>query len=300
MAALPSYTGVLGRIWHYVFLLICALVFLFLVGPILVVIPLSFNAESFFTFTEGMLRGDPDAYSLKWYREIFGIYEAIRSARPDSQGSEWLDAAWNSFVIGTFATLLATSLGTLAAIGLSRPHMPFRRLIMAFLISPLIVPIIITAAGMFLYYSKFHLAYTHLGLIIAHAALGTPFVVITVTATLVGFDQSYIRASSSLGATPLRTFRKVILPMIFPGIVTGALFAFVTSLDEVVVIIFLGGEEQVTLPRLMWSGIRQEITLTILAVATIMIMISVLLLYCVELLRRRNERLGMGTMAEQK
>jgi len=271
-------------------------VFLLLIAPILVIVPLSFNAESFYTFTEGMLRGDPAAYSLKWYREIFGVYEDIRAARPEG-GSEWLEAAWNSLIIGLPATLLATSLGTLAAIGLSRPSMPFRRLIMAFLISPMIVPIIITAAGIFLYYSKFNLAYTHAGLIIAHAALGTPFVVITVTATLIGFDQSYIRASSSLGARPLRTFWKVILPMTFPGIVTGALFAFVTSLDEVVVIIFLGGEDQVTLPRLMWSGIRQETTLTILAVATIMIMTSIVLLYFVEVLRRRNERLGVSSIS---
>ena len=161
---------------------------------------------------------------------------------------------------------------------------------MAVLISPMIVPIIITAAGIFVYYSKFHLAYTHLGLILAHAALGTPFVVITVTATLMGFDQQYVRASYSLGARPLRTFIKVILPLTFPGIITGALFAFVTSFDEVVVVIFLGGEEQVTLPRLMWSGIRQEITLTILAVATIMVLLSIVILVCVEFLRRRNER----------
>ena len=161
---------------------------------------------------------------------------------------------------------------------------------MEVLISPMIVPIIITAAGFFVYYSKFHLAYTHLGLILAHAALGTPFVVITVTATLMGFDQQYVRASYSLGARPLRTFIKVILPLTFPGIITGALFAFVTSFDEVVVVIFLGGEEQVTLPRLMWSGIRQEITLTILAVATIMVLLSIVILVCVELLRRRNER----------
>ena len=124
----------------------------------------------------------------------------------------------------------------------------------------------------------------------AHAALGTPFVVITVTATLIGFDQQYVRASYSLGARPLRTFRKVIFPLTFPGIITGALFAFVTSFDEVVVVIFLGGENQITLPRLIWSGIRQEITLTILAVATIMVLLSVVVLFCVELLRRRHER----------
>ncbi len=291
MTGLPNYTGILGRIWHYVFLVICGFVFLLLIAPLFVIIPLSFNADSYFTFTEGMLRLDPDAYSLKWYREIFGTYEAIRSSRPESHGSEWASAAGNSFFIAIFATLIATSLGTLAAIGLSRSHIPYRRLIMAVLISPMIVPIIITAAGIFVYYSKYHLAYTHLGLVLAHAALGTPFVVITVTATLMGFDQQYVRASYSLGARPLRTFRKVILPLTFPGIITGALFAFVTSFDEVVVVIFLGGEEQVTLPRLMWSGIRQEISLTILAVATIMVLLSIVILICVELLRRRHERL---------
>ena len=286
VSRLPSYTGLLGRIWHYLFLLICALVFLLLIGPLIVIIPLSFNADSYFTFSEGMLRLDPDAFSLKWYREIFGSYEAIRSR----YGSEWASAAGNSFFIAICSTVIATSLGTLAAVGLSRSHMPFRRLIMAVLISPMIVPIIITAAGIFVYYSKYHLAYTHLGLILAHAALGTPFVVITVTATLMGFDQQYVRASYSLGARPLNTFRKVIFPLTFPGIITGALFAFVTSFDEVVVVIFLGGADQITLPRLIWSGIRQEITLTILAVATIMVLLSVVVLFCVELLRRRHER----------
>ncbi|MDP6734703.1 MAG: ABC transporter permease [Gammaproteobacteria bacterium] len=290
VSRLPSYTGPLGRIWHYVFLLICAFVFLLLIGPLFVIIPLSFNADSYFTFSEGMLRLDPDAFSLKWYRELFGTYEAIRSSRPESRGSEWASAAGNSFFIAICSTVIATSLGTLAAVGLSRSHMPFRRLIMAVLISPMIVPIIITAAGIFVYYSKYHLAYTHLGLILAHAALGTPFVVITVTAVLMGFDQQYVRASYSLGARPLKTFRKVVLPLTFPGIITGAIFAFVTSFDEVVVVIFLGGENQVTLPRLIWSGIRQEITLTILAVATIMVLLSVVVLFCVELLRRRHER----------
>ncbi len=280
-----NYRGWLGRIWHWVFLGICSLIFLLLIGPLLVIIPLSFNADSYFTFTEGMLRLDPEAFSLKWYRELLHTPN-----RPDSHGSEWASAAWTSLYIGFFATLIATVLGTVAAIGLSRPQMPYRRMVMALLISPMIVPIIITAAGIFAYYSKFHLAYTDLGIILAHAVLGTPFVIIAVTATLAGFDFQYLRASYSLGAPPLMTFFKVVLPLTFPGIMTGALFAFVASFDEIVVVIFLAGEDQVTLPRLIWSGIRQEITLTILAIATIMVTLSVLILISVELLRRRTER----------
>ena len=162
---------------------------------------------------------------------------------------------------------------------------------MGILISPMIVPLIISAAGMFFFYSKIGLAQTFPGLIIAHTALGIPFVIITVTATLIGFDQNLIRASASLGAHPVRTFRKVILPLILPGVISGALFAFVTSFDEIVVVLFLSGFEQRTIPRQMWVGIREQISPTILAVATILITVSVVLLAAVELLRRRSERL---------
>jgi len=162
---------------------------------------------------------------------------------------------------------------------------------MGILISPMIVPLIISAAGMFFFYSKIGLAQTFPGLIIAHATLGIPFVVITVTATLIGFDQNLIRASASLGAHPVRTFRKVIMPLIMPGVISGALFAFVTSFDEIVVVLFLSGFEQRTIPRQMWVGIREQISPTILAVATVLITISVALLATVELLRRRSERL---------
>lgn len=289
--ALPAYTGPLGRIWHYTFLAICGFVFFLLMAPILVIIPLSFNAEPYFTFNEAMVRLDPDAYSLRWYQDVLGIGEGTGANR----GHEWAFSARNSIFIAVCATLLATTIGTLAAVGLSRPHMPFRRPIMALLISPLIVPIIITAAGMFFFYSNVGLAYSHLGVILAHAAIGTPFVVITVTATLVGFDETLIRASASLGAQPLRTFFKVILPLITPGIVSGALFAFITSFDEVVLIYFLADAEQKTIPIQMWSGLRQQISPSILAVATLLITFSVVLLICVELLRRRSERLrGMS------
>ena len=286
MSSLPAYTGLLGRTWHYVFRFVCGAILFFLIAPIIVIIPLSFNAESYFTFTDAMLRLDPDAFSLKWYREIL-----VTANRPDSMAGEWAFAARNSIVIAIFATALATTLGTLAALGLCRPEMPLRGPIMALLISPIIVPIVITAAGMFIFYSNFKLTYNHFGVIIAHAALGTPFVVITVTATLIGFDQMYARASASLGARPVYTFFKVTLPLIAPGVISGALFAFITSFDEVVVVLFLGGKDQTTIPMQMWGGIRQEITLSILAVATILIVISTLLLTAIELLRRRGERL---------
>ena len=169
--------------------------------------------------------------------------------------------------------------------------MPYRGIAMAVLISPMIVPVIISAAGMFFFYSKIGLAQTMPGLILAHAALGTPFVVITVTATLIGFDHSLTRAAASLGATPTTTFFKVIMPLVTPGMISGALFAFITSFDEVVVVFFLAGFEQRTIPRQMWAGIREQISPTILAVATLMVFFSIILLITLEMLRRRSERL---------
>ncbi|WP_293268308.1 ABC transporter permease [Neptunomonas sp.] len=253
----------------------------FLMIPILVIIPLSFNAEPYFTFTEGMLTFDPEAYSLKWYAEIFN-------------DDKWLLAIKNSFFIGLCATVLATVLGTFAAIGLSNPVMPFQRVIMAMLLSPMIVPLIITAAGMYFFYTQLGLSGSYLGVIIAHAALGTPFVIITVNASLSGFDYSLMRASLGLGAPPVYTFFKVIMPLIRPGVISGALFAFVTSFDEVVVILFLAGPEQRTIPRQMFSGLREQINPTILAVAVLLVVISGLLLLTIEYLRARSERIRSG------
>ena len=169
--------------------------------------------------------------------------------------------------------------------------MPFKAVLMAILISPMIVPLIITAAGMFFFYSKIGLTHTYLGLILAHTALGTPFVVITVTATLTGFDTNLIRASQSLGADTMRTFFKVIMPLILPGVISGGLFAFITSFDEVVVVMFVGSVEQITIPKQMWSGLRQETSPVILCMATCLVALSIGLLTTVELLRRRSERL---------
>jgi len=205
--------------------------------------------------------------------------------------SDWQKALKNSFLIAPAATLIATTLGTLAAIGLSQSHVPYRGTIMAILISPMIVPLIISAAGMFFFYSRIGLQGEYLGIILAHAALGTPFVIITVTATLVGFDRSLTRAAASLGANPITTFFKVQMPLIVPGVVSGALFAFITSFDEVVVVLFMGSARQKTLPWQMFTGLREQISPTILAVATIMVVISIVLLTVLEVLRRRSERL---------
>ena len=265
------------RFWRMAYLGFCALVFAFLIAPILVIVPLSFNAEPYFTFTEGMLRLDADAWSLRWYRQIM-------------EDEEWSRALANSLLIGVSATVLATVLGTLAALGLSNPAMPARRFATGLLISPMVMPVIISAAGMFFFYSNLGLAQTHLGLILAHAALGTPFVVITVTATLAGYDQNLSRAAASMGAGPLTVFRRVQLPLIAPGVVSGGIFAFAASFDEVVVVLFMGGIEQRTIPRQMWSGIREEISPAILAVAVFLIVFAVLFLLTVEWLRRRNAR----------
>ena len=254
----------------------------FLIMPILVIIPLSFNATNFFTFTPEMLSFDPAGYSTRHYRDFF--------TNPD-----WQTALWNSFRIAPVATLIAVVLGTLAAVGLSQSHVPARGAIMAILISPMIVPLIISAAGMYFFYSRLGLQGTYWGVVLAHAVLGIPFVIITVTATLVGFDRSLVRAAASLGANPVTTFFKVQMPLILPGVISGALFAFITSFDEVVVVLFVGSASQKTLPWQMFIGLREQISPVILAVATVLVAISVLLLATLEILRRRSEKLrGMS------
>ncbi len=280
--ALPAYATPLDKLWHYTFRLICWLIFFFLVAPIIIMIPLSFNAQPYFTFTMEMLEFNPQGYSMRWYQELF-------------ESDSWMRSIRNSFVIGIAATLLATFLGTLAALGLSRGNVPGKGAIMAVLISPMVVPLIISGAGMFFFFSSVNLANTFLGVILAHTALGTPFVVITVTATLVGFDHSLTRAAANLGASPTRTFFKITMPLILPGVVSGGLFAFITSFDEIVIVLFVAGVEQRTIPREMWSGIREDLSPTILAVATLLVLLSIALLTTVELLRRRSERIrGMS------
>lgn len=278
MKKFPPYYNFWHYLGHYGLKFSAYLVLAFLMVPILIIIPLSFNAEPYFSFTEGMLSFDPAAYSIRWYANIF-------------DDPKWILSIKNSFIIGIFAALIATVLGTIAAVGLSSPVMPFKRFFMALLLSPMIVPLIIVAAGMFFFYTRFNLVGSYIGLIIAHAALGIPFVIITVTATLSGFDRSLYNAGISMGASPFKSFRDIVIPLIRPGVISGGLFAFVTSFDEVVLVLFLAGPGQRTIPRQMFSGLREQINPTILAVATLLILISVTLLITLEFLRRRSERL---------
>jgi putative spermidine/putrescine transport system permease protein len=269
--AIPTYATTQEKFGYWILRLFVGVVLLFLIAPILAIMPLSFNSETFFTYPM-------PGYSLKWYHDFF-------------TNDRWQSALRLSCVLAISTTILATSLGTLAALGLSRANVPYKASIMAVLISPMVVPVIVSALGMFFFYSSIGLTGTIPGLILAHTALATPFVVITVTATLTSFDRTLMRAGESLGASPSTVFFKVVMPLILPGMISGALFAFVTSFDEVIAVIFIAGPEQRTLPRQMFSGIREQISPTITAAASVLIVVSTLLLIAVELLRRRSDRL---------
>lgn len=254
--------------WHYLLRFSNVLILLFLVLPILVIIPLSFNENTFLVYPI-------HRFSLRWYQNLF-------------TSVEWLRAGRNSFIVAPLTTLLSTVLGTLAALGLNRASFKGKGLLIGVLISPMIVPVIVTAVGMYLLFARWGLAGSYVGLILGHTAIAAPFVVITVNATLAGFNHNYVRASLSLGASPLRTFFAVTLPIIAPGVISGALFAFATSFDDVVVTLFLAGPTQGTLPLQMFIGIRENITPTIAALATILIVFSSLLLLTMEWLRARS------------
>lgn len=268
---LQSYASPLERIWHYAFRVLCGLILLFLIIPILVIMPLSFNSDSFLMYPMS-------GFSMRWYEEFFG-------------SGVWRTALKNSMIISPLATLLAVALGTLASVGLVRANFRGKALLTSILISPMIVPVVIVGVAVYLVFSPLGLSGSYTGLILAHAVLGVPFVVITVTATLQGFDYNLIRAAASLGADPVTAFFKVTLPLVAPGVISGALFAFATSFDEVVVTLFLASPEQSTLPRQMFSGIRDNISPTIAAVATVLIATATLMLLVLEWMRRRNERL---------
>jgi len=260
------------RAGRWALLVLCALVFAFLVLPIFAIVPLSFNGGSFLTYPL-------DGFSWRWYEEVFTT-------------EKWVRAMRNSLIIAVPATLLATVLGTLAALGLSTARFRGQGLLTGLLISPMVVPLIISAVGMYFFYAPLGLTNSYIGLILAHTALGAPFVFVTVSATLAGFDTSLIRAGASLGAPPPTVFFRIIVPLILPGLVSGALFAFATSFDEVVVVLFVGGPEQRTLPREIFDGIREHVTPAITAVATLLILLATTLMVTMEMLRRRTERLS--------
>lgn len=240
----------------------------YLALPIVALVPLSFSADSFLVYPITQ-------WSLHWYHVLFS-------------SDIWWNAIRNSFIVAPSATALATVLGTLCALGLDRAAFPGKRLLTAVILSPLVAPLVVVAVGMYLFYMRLHLAGTFTGLIVAHSMLGAPFVVTTVSAVLKGFNRTLVNASLSLGAGRVETFFRVTLPLIMPGVLSGALFAFATSFDEVVVTLFLAGPDQVTIPRQMFSGIRDSITPTIVALATILVLFSTSLLVVGEWLRRKS------------
>ena len=260
------------RVSRVALALVTALVLAFLVAPILIIVPLSFSSGSFFYYP---LPG----FSLRWYEDFF-------------TSSFWLPSVWNSLLVGTSATALATLLGTLAALGLWRARFPGQGILLALLISPMVVPVIIVAVGVYFAFAPLGLTDGYAGLILAHTTLAVPFVVVTVLATLAGFDRTLLRAAASLGATPIAAFRRVTLPLILPGVLSGAVFAFAASFDEVVVALLIAGPAQRTLPRQMFAGINDNISLTITAAATMLIAISLMFMAFVGWLQRRSLRLA--------
>lgn len=264
----PAYYTLADKLGWWALRAVGVAVLVFLLLPILVIVPLSFSASSFLAYPM-------PGWSLQWYQNLF-------------TADEWARAAKNSFIVAPAATLIATVLGTLTAVGLARVQFPGKGLLMSLLIAPMVVPIVVVGVACYLFFARIGLADSYLGLIVVHAALGAPFVVTTVLATLQGFNHNLVRASLSLGASPVETFFRVTLPVIAPGVISGALFAFATSFDEVVVTLFIAGPEQVTLPRQMFTGIRENITPTIAAVATLLIIFTTTLLLALEWLRGRR------------
>jgi putative spermidine/putrescine transport system permease protein len=274
---LQPYATPLEKLWFYAFRLFCIGVLVFLILPLLVIVPLSFSADSFLMYPI-------HSFSLRWYEAFF-------------TNSEWMDSLKNSMIVAPAATLLATVLGTVAAVSLTSADFPGKSFMMTVLISPMVVPVVIVGVGAYLFFAPLGLANSYLGLVMVHAALGVPFVVITVSATLRGFNPNLVRASASLGGNPVYTFFRVTLPLIAPGVISGGLFAFAASFDEVVVTLFLAGPEQTTLPRQMFAGIKENISPTIAAAATVLILFSIVLLLTLEWLRGRSEKMRTAASA---
>ena len=264
----PAYATAADKFGWYALRILCIGILLFLLLPILVIIPLSFSSSTFLSYPM-------PGWSLRWYENLF-------------TSDEWIRATRNSFIVAPLATLLATVLGTLAAVGLARVQFFGKGVLMSLLIAPMVVPVVVVGVSTYLFFVQIGLADTYLGLVLVHAALGAPFVLTTVLATLQSFNHNLVRASLGLGAPPLTTFFRITLPIIAPGVISGALFAFATSFDEVVVTLFIAGPSQVTLPRQMFTGIRENISPTIAAVATLLIIFTTLLMLTLEWSRGRR------------
>jgi len=250
---------------------ICTLIFAFLMFPILLTIPMSFSPAVSLQFP-------PHGFSLRWYQKYF-------------TNESWVNGTVTSIKVAITTMILATGLGILASFGLVRGKFPGKDIVYAIIISPMIIPSIILAIALYRMFGKLHLVGNPLGLTLAHTVLAIPFVVVNVSATLKGFDETLEQAAMSLGAARFKTIWYITFPIIRPGLITGALFAFITSFDEAIVAIFLSGLRAYTLPKRMWDSFTHEMDPVIAAASTLLILLSILLLSTVELLRRRSERL---------
>jgi putative spermidine/putrescine transport system permease protein len=251
--------------------LICGIIAFFLMLPVFIVIPMSFSSATFLQFP-------PPGLSLQWYQKYFS-------------DSSWTRPTWVSFQVAIATMLFSTLLGVLASFPLVRGKFRLKSPLNTFIVSPVIIPVIVISVVLYGLFSKMGLVGTKIGMVLGHSLLAIPFVVITVSGTLKGFDVTLEKAAVSLGASRLQTFFKITFPLIQPGIISGALFAFIISFDEIVISMFICGLSSVTLPVKMWEGIRLEINPVIAAVSTMLICLSIILLSLVEYLRSRAEKL---------
>ncbi len=266
MSAEPA---TLGRrvLWGY-----CALALFFLCAPIAIVVVVSFNATEFIQFP-------PRGWSLRWYENYFSSHQ-------------WLEPTLLSVRVAAVTMVLSTILGTAAAIGLTRGRFRGRRALEFFFVSPMVVPTIVLAIGLYLLFARFKVVGQPLVLYLAHTVVAAPLVIVIVSAALKTTDPAIELAARSLGAGSLRTFWHVTLPAILPAVISGAAFAFLVSFDEVVLAIFLGGPATTTLPKRMWESVRYEIDPTLTAISTLLVLVPIVLLAGVEAVRRS---LGSGS-----
>lgn len=240
----------------------------FLVGPSLVIVPMGFSSGSILEFP-------PPGFSLQWYGKMV-------------TDPTWTSGFANSFQVALATTVLATVLGTLGALGITRGRIPGRSIANALILSPLVVPVVVIAIGMFSLFVRFKITGSLLGLALAHTALAVPYVVVSVGTSLRTIDRNLEMAAATLGASPARTFQRITLPLILPGVLAGALFAFLSSWDEVVVAIFLTTARFRTLPTVMWEQVRQVVDPTVAAVATVLLLVTTVVLALALVVRRQG------------
>ncbi|PMR73343.1 ABC transporter permease [Billgrantia endophytica] len=255
----------LGRI---LFIGYVVLVLLFLILPVLIVVPMSFSDSRFLSFP-------PSSYSLRWYEAFFGH-------------AGWMSAARTSLIVACATALIATPIGVAAAYAINASSHWIMRYLKIVLLLPLIVPVIIVAAGVFFIYALSGMLHTIPGLIMADVMLALPYVVTAVTAGLHGFDKTQEMVARSLGMNRFRSFMTVTLPQIKPSVLTGAIFAFIQALDETMVALFISGGRNQPLTVRMFTALRDEIDPTIAAISTLLTAGSFALVMMMVLARKQT------------